>query len=204
MATLRSYRSYQFVCHFGQGRNVTRICLQLSSRRCWASMYPTCLTCGVRQRHCLIAVLTEELLLQFREEFVDDCFTFCSATNKKPSNEYLSIYMCILISRDHVDVFECFPRFSRALPADGALLGAALVYVIQLGGLFQWTVRQAAEVPASCVHGVFACHHPPSFYLSQIDVHRLTTMKLVGPTDDVQRTSSRLQQPPRSGHAIGR
>ncbi|CAN0461267.1 unnamed protein product [Discosporangium mesarthrocarpum] len=31
-------------------------------------------------------------------------------------------------------------------PKDAGLLGAALVYVIQLGGLFQWTVRQSAEV----------------------------------------------------------
>ena len=29
---------------------------------------------------------------------------------------------------------------------DAGLLGVALVYVIQLGGLFQWAVRQAAEV----------------------------------------------------------
>ncbi|CAM9972835.1 unnamed protein product, partial [Ectocarpus sp. 12 AP-2014] len=29
---------------------------------------------------------------------------------------------------------------------DAGLLGAALVYVLQLGGLFQWAVRQAAEV----------------------------------------------------------
>eukprot|EP00752_Nemacystus_decipiens_P006715 g6038.t1 len=29
---------------------------------------------------------------------------------------------------------------------DAGLLGAALVYVLQLGGLFQWSVRQAAEV----------------------------------------------------------
>ncbi|CAM9756679.1 unnamed protein product, partial [Sphacelaria rigidula] len=32
------------------------------------------------------------------------------------------------------------------LHADAGLLGVALVYVIQLGALFQWTVRQAAEV----------------------------------------------------------
>ncbi|CAM9223590.1 unnamed protein product, partial [Hapterophycus canaliculatus] len=29
---------------------------------------------------------------------------------------------------------------------DPGLLGAALVYVLQLGGLFQWSVRQSAEV----------------------------------------------------------
>ncbi|CAM9839747.1 unnamed protein product, partial [Ectocarpus sp. 8 AP-2014] len=29
---------------------------------------------------------------------------------------------------------------------DAGLLGAALVYVLQLGGLFQWSVRQSAEV----------------------------------------------------------
>lgn len=34
-----------------------------------------------------------------------------------------------------------FPLFS-----DAGLLGAALVYVLQLGGLFQWSVRQSAEV----------------------------------------------------------
>lgn len=30
--------------------------------------------------------------------------------------------------------------------SDAGLLGAALVYVLQLGGLFQWAVRQSAEV----------------------------------------------------------
>ena len=30
--------------------------------------------------------------------------------------------------------------------ADAGLLGAALLYTIQLGGLFQWAVKQSAEV----------------------------------------------------------
>ncbi|CAM9122833.1 unnamed protein product, partial [Ectocarpus sp. 4 AP-2014] len=34
---------------------------------------------------------------------------------------------------------------------DAGLLGAALVYVLQLGGLFQWAVRQAAEVEIQMV-----------------------------------------------------
>ncbi|CAM9523069.1 unnamed protein product, partial [Ectocarpus sp. 13 AM-2016] len=35
-------------------------------------------------------------------------------------------------------------EYSRSV--DAGLLGAALVYVLQLGGLFQWAVRQSAEV----------------------------------------------------------
>lgn len=30
--------------------------------------------------------------------------------------------------------------------SDAGLLGAALVYVLQLGGLFQWIVRKSSEV----------------------------------------------------------
>lgn len=41
--------------------------------------------------------------------------------------------------------------FGLLLFADAGLLGAALVYVLQLGGLFQWSVRQSAEVRLSAV-----------------------------------------------------
>lgn len=40
-------------------------------------------------------------------------------------------------------------RSYRVTVSDAGLLGAALVYVMQLGGLFQWAVRQSAEVRLS-------------------------------------------------------
>ncbi|CAN0512956.1 unnamed protein product, partial [Scytosiphon promiscuus] len=39
---------------------------------------------------------------------------------------------------------------------DAGLLGAALVYTIQLGGLFQWAVKQSAEVRRVYVF-IFRC-----------------------------------------------
>lgn len=47
---------------------------------------------------------------------------------------------------------KCFvPPVARMLAvSDAGLLGAALVYVIQLGGLFQWAVRQSSEVGVKC------------------------------------------------------
>lgn len=40
---------------------------------------------------------------------------------------------------------SCVPTVCVTV-SDAGLLGAALVYVLQLGGLFQWAVRQSAEV----------------------------------------------------------
>lgn len=56
-----------------------------------------------------------------------------------------------------------------AASKDPGLLGVALVYVIQLAGLFQWAVRQAAEVSIcarSCFRGA------PCYSVGQLSMRR--------------------------------
>lgn len=45
-----------------------------------------------------------------------------------------------------LDVRPSLKKMNLLPSSDAGLLGAALLYVLQLGGLFQWSVRQSAEV----------------------------------------------------------
>lgn len=53
--------------------------------------------------------------------------------------------LCVPTQRPFL-YFHDFVAMLVSPVADASLLGAALVYVLQLGGLFQWSVRQSAEV----------------------------------------------------------
>ena len=53
----------------------------------------------------------------------------------------------------------CSPVARVLAVSDAGLLGAALVYVLQLGGLFQWAVRQYSEVGLNLFPGLSHSPH---------------------------------------------
>lgn len=125
---------------------------------------------------------------------------FAVRPSSNVSNEYIYIYVHTYLTgpRSRLRMLPSFPSAftCRWRPSRGSV------------GVCHATWRpisvdcSAGCRGASCVQWCFCVPSPPSSCLSQIDEHRLRTIKLVGPTDHVQRTSSRLQQAPRSGRAV--